>query len=193
MTAPTELRVAADRLIDGSGTPPVEGVEVVVRDGVIAAIEPARGDSGATRFRGATILPGIIDAHVHLSLPGDARPYEAMAQETDGQMVAHGLRNAASHLAAGVTTVRDNGSRNRVGFDIRQARGRTCRVGPSRSEAATSGGATAWRIRPVNAGPRSTALWPKAPITSRSWPVVAGQRAPTRAQRPIPWPSCERS
>jgi imidazolonepropionase-like amidohydrolase len=120
MTPPSELRIAADRLIDGSGAPPIDSVEVVIREGRIAAIEPARGDTGATRFRGATVLPGLIDAHVHLSLPGDARPYEAMAEENDAQMVAHGLRNAAAHLAAGVTTVRDNGSRNRVGFEIRE-------------------------------------------------------------------------
>lgn len=124
MTGPKpEHRVAADRLIDGTGAPPREGVEIVVREGRIAAIEPAanRGGHGeVTRFPGATILPGLVDAHVHLSLPGDARPYEAMAEETDAQMVAHGLRNAAIHLAAGVTTVRDNGSRNRVGFEIRE-------------------------------------------------------------------------
>jgi imidazolonepropionase-like amidohydrolase len=120
MTAPSELRIAADRLVDGSGAPPIDGVEVVIREGRIVAIEPARDDSGATRYRGATILPGLIDAHVHLSLPGDARPYEAMATETDAQMVAHGLRNAAAHLAAGVTTVRDNGARNLVGFEIRE-------------------------------------------------------------------------
>jgi imidazolonepropionase-like amidohydrolase len=42
-----------------------------------------------------------------------------MATESDAQMVAHGLRNAHLHLAAGVTTVRDNGARNLVGFAIR--------------------------------------------------------------------------
>jgi imidazolonepropionase-like amidohydrolase len=114
-----ELRLAADRVIDGTGAAPVTGLELVIRDGRIAAIEPARPEVGATRYPGATILPGLVDAHVHLSLPGDARPYEQMAMESDEQMVAHGLRNAAIHLGAGVTTVRDNGSRNRVGFEIR--------------------------------------------------------------------------
>lgn len=116
---PREFRIAADRLIDGTGAAPRTDVEVVVRDGRIAAVERARVDSGAVRYPGATLLPGLVDAHVHLSLPGDARPYEAMALESDAQMVEHGLRNAALHLAAGVTTVRDNGARNRVGFAIR--------------------------------------------------------------------------
>ena len=115
-----ELRIAADRLIDGSGAPPVEDAEVVIRGGRIAAVEPARADSRATRFAGATILPGLIDVHVHLSLPGDARPYEAVAAESDDRMIGYGLHNAAAHLAAGVTTVRDNGSRDRVGFAIRE-------------------------------------------------------------------------
>lgn len=115
----TEVRIAPDRLIDGTGAPPRTGVEVVVRDGRIAALEPARETAGTVRYPGATLLPALVDAHVHLSLPGDDRPYEQMALESDEQMVAHGLRNAALHLAAGVTTVRDNGARNRVGFAIR--------------------------------------------------------------------------
>ena len=114
-----EVRLAADRLIDGTGAPARAGVEVVVRDGRIAAIEAATPDSGARRFPGATILPGLVDAHVHLSLPADARPYEAMAGASDAEMIGFGLHNAAAHLAAGVTTVRDNGSRNLTGFEIR--------------------------------------------------------------------------
>ncbi|MBM4409092.1 MAG: amidohydrolase family protein [Chloroflexi bacterium] len=114
-----EFRIAADRLVDGTGAPAREGIEVVVRDGRIAALEPARADSGARRYPGATLLPGLVDAHVHLSLPGDGRTYEQMALDTDARMVEHGLRNAALHLAAGVTTVRDNGARNRLGFAIR--------------------------------------------------------------------------
>jgi imidazolonepropionase-like amidohydrolase len=68
-----------------------------------------------------TILPGFVDTHAHLSLPADGRTYEAVHQESDDYLIQTGLANARRHLASGVTTVRDNGARGRVGFAIRQA------------------------------------------------------------------------
>ncbi len=59
-------------LIDGTGTPPRSGVSVLVRDGRIVSVAPA----GATQptdvarvidGRGLVAIPGLIDAHVHLS------------------------------------------------------------------------------------------------------------------------------
>ncbi|HEY6202495.1 MAG TPA: amidohydrolase family protein [Candidatus Limnocylindria bacterium] len=70
-------------------------------------------------FPGCTLLPGIIDVHTHLSLAADGRTYEEMAADDDRAMVEIAARNARVHLQAGVTTVRENGARNDVGFTIR--------------------------------------------------------------------------
>jgi imidazolonepropionase-like amidohydrolase len=72
-------------------------------------------------FGDATIMPGLIDAHVHLTLFADRRFYEAMACEPDEMMALVAVRNLDLHLRAGVTTVRDNGSRNRVIFSVQEA------------------------------------------------------------------------
>lgn len=86
--------------------------------------------SWPTRHEAGTILPGFIDAHVHLSLPADGRDYAAMADDPDEMMALVGVRNLQRHLATGVTTIRDNGGRNRVTFIVRDAFRRGYFVGP---------------------------------------------------------------
>lgn len=67
---PASLVIRHATLIDGNGGPPRGGVTLVVRDGTIAAIvdgdEDARADI-AIDGRGLFVLPGLTDAHVHLS------------------------------------------------------------------------------------------------------------------------------
>lgn len=71
-----------------------------------------------------TIVPGLIDAHCHMTLSGDSRSYEEMARDPDEMMALAAVRNLQRHLSAGVTTLRDNGGRNRVVFVVREAAAR---------------------------------------------------------------------
>jgi imidazolonepropionase-like amidohydrolase len=118
------------RLLDGRGTPARDGVVVTVTDGRIAEIGDARGEapSGALDLAGRTLMPGLIDAHVHLSSdvsrsPGFG-PRAPLKGETPrprelGYFV---LANAAREfLRAGITTVRDVGSNDDEGIVLRQA------------------------------------------------------------------------
>jgi imidazolonepropionase-like amidohydrolase len=83
------------------------------------------------RFPDSTVLPGLVDAHTHFSLAGDGRTYEGMAEDSDVLMGIVGARNALVHLRAGVTTARDNGARNKVVFDLRDAIRRGWADGPT--------------------------------------------------------------
>lgn len=74
--APHEgTRVITDaRLLDGTGAEPVEPAKVVIRDDTIAAAGPAErieapDDAERVSANGMTVLPGLIDAHVHLGAP----------------------------------------------------------------------------------------------------------------------------
>jgi imidazolonepropionase-like amidohydrolase len=115
-----------DGLLDGTGVPAMHDVAIGLAGERIATVGPA-ADLQLPRgmrvtemdFRGFWITPGLIDEHTHLSLAGDGRSYEEMAMDPDEIMVLAGVLNLRRHLAAGVTTVRDNGARNRVGFMIR--------------------------------------------------------------------------
>lgn len=67
---------------------------------------------------GGWVLPGFIDAHVHLSLDGRIDPYEH-AEMTVPEQTARAVQNAVAQLEAGFTTVRDCGSRANIDVALR--------------------------------------------------------------------------
>lgn len=68
-----------------------------------------------------TVLPGFIDCHVHLHNDGVADPRAQAAADTDAVAVLRSARNARRTLEAGVTTIRDCGTRNGIAFSLRTA------------------------------------------------------------------------
>src|SRR5262249_46218502 len=79
-------------------------------------------DAKCFDFPGCTILPGLIDTHVHLvfsALHSHAAIIEQVTGETDGQLLGRALANAQAALHAGVTTVRDCGGRGRIIQEVR--------------------------------------------------------------------------
>lgn len=125
--SPGTVVVAADRLIDGTGRPPVAGGAVAIDGERIVAVGPV-GElmarfPGAVRhdFAGATLLPGFVDSHVHTTFSAGPVPFEDI--QADGETVV-GLRgavNARDALQAGVTTMRDLGGRDRTTLQLRDA------------------------------------------------------------------------
>ena len=77
-------------------------------------------DAEEIDVQGGFVLPGLIDAHIHLAI-GPGENYVEQFKSSDGVHLATGVVNARSALDSGVTTVRDLGARNRVAFDLREA------------------------------------------------------------------------
>lgn len=104
----SELWLVGARLVDGTGADPVDGLDVHVVDGGIAALGSAPAGAVALDVAGATITPGLIDAHVHL---GIASPITALLshQLSVAEIAADMFANAAQTLDAGYTSVRDTG------------------------------------------------------------------------------------
>ncbi|NUP81905.1 MAG: amidohydrolase family protein [Nonomuraea sp.] len=99
------LAIRARRLFDG-----VEMHHdrvVVVEDGRVAAVTSGAGHT--VDLGDVTLLPGLIDCHVHLAF--DAGPDPVGALERPG-LIDRMRVAAGQHLAAGVTTVRDLGDRD---------------------------------------------------------------------------------
>jgi imidazolonepropionase-like amidohydrolase len=68
--------------------------------------------------KGRTLMPGLIDTHVHLTASA-APDFEAAARQlNDARAALNAARNAARHLERGVTTVRDLGSVHAVACDV---------------------------------------------------------------------------
>ena len=119
--------IKCGRCIDGTGTPALENAVVVIEESKIVEVgeegevDIPRGiDVEEIDCSGMTVLPGLIDSHVHLAL-GAGDYYEEMFSNSDAHQLICGVINARSILDAGITTVKDCGARNRVAFDLREA------------------------------------------------------------------------
>jgi imidazolonepropionase-like amidohydrolase len=112
-----DVVVTAAWAIEGHRDRPVQpDAGVAIGQGLI--VDVGRADDlrarypAATRrhFSEASLLPGLIDGHCHLTQPGDGSSYEVGARSSPEQRHRRAEANARRHLQAGVTTLRDLGS-----------------------------------------------------------------------------------
>src|SRR4029078_87740 len=67
-----------------------------------------RADARVVDLGAATLLPGLIDLHTHLTSTG-VHWEDELLKTTPGQAALHGAHNALVTLMAGLTTFRDSG------------------------------------------------------------------------------------
>jgi imidazolonepropionase-like amidohydrolase len=115
----------AARLFDGTGAPPIEDAFLRVEDGAIKdvgrRVELGSAAGGARDFGDATLLPGLVNMHTHLTC--------SMSQDVTGDAIRdsyevkmmRAVENARAALYSGVTTIRDCGTLNSIVFAIREA------------------------------------------------------------------------
>ena len=124
MTTPGDTDyVVTGRLLGATlRDPPWPGV-VVVRGGEIVAAGPQRGIPRGRRIDlgDLVLIPGLIDAHVHLMWSGKPRALLDAIDLPTAYLAAQCTRNLSEALAAGITTVRDCGGLDEVVFPVRQA------------------------------------------------------------------------
>jgi imidazolonepropionase-like amidohydrolase len=116
--------VTADRMLDVVSGHMVEHPQITITDGRISAV----GSTGATApadarhvdLPGITLLPGLIDMHVHLTSDPKFSGYRYL-EFTDTFWTVVGVANAKRTLEAGFTTVRNVGSENYDDVALKQA------------------------------------------------------------------------
>lgn len=123
-------------VVDGTGAAPRKNTVVVVNGSKIAFVGsegefdiPAGKSCRYVDLPGKTVLPGLVDAHIHLAL-GTYGSYMDVMKDSDGVQLATGIINAKQMLDAGITTANDCGARNRVTFDLRDGWRRGLYPGP---------------------------------------------------------------
>lgn len=113
----------------------LEGHGVLIEDGCIAKVAPCgefEGYAGETvDTSGGTLLPGLIDCHVHLVYSGQPDPRSALARQSPAETALVTLENAQKDLAGGITAVRDCGGKDHLEFAVRDAIGRGTFPGPT--------------------------------------------------------------
>jgi len=129
------LRIRVGRLLDGTGGPAVEGAALLVIDGRIAEVgrdaavaQPE--DARTLDLPGTTALPGLMDAHVHVTMPPTLNPLADLDAESDQDGVVRGSAASERMVRAGITTAFDCGARGMTAYAIRDAIARGLTLGP---------------------------------------------------------------
>ena len=120
-TPPISLRVG--QLIDGRGGVR-RNVTVTVENGRIAAIEPNTSRPATYDFSALTLLPGLVDTHVHIDSHFGKDGRASNQGETPVERILYSAENAYTMLMAGFTTVQSIGSPSDVALREAIARGR---------------------------------------------------------------------
>jgi imidazolonepropionase-like amidohydrolase len=116
------IAIRAAKLFDGAGLAPdplvvvADGRIAEVASGSRAAVPP---DAELVELPGATLLPGLVDTHVHLAFDGSRDPVGALAARDDEALLDAMAAAARAQLRAGVTTVRDLGDRGYLSLRLR--------------------------------------------------------------------------
>jgi imidazolonepropionase-like amidohydrolase len=120
----TETVLQAHRVFDGERL--LDGPhKVYIEGGHITAVVPSDhpGEDVSVDLDDATILPGLVDAHVHLSFDASPDINALVRFDTPAAAALRSSMTAREHLAAGVTVVRDLGSPQGIVVDVARAVG----------------------------------------------------------------------
>ena len=157
LPAQAELLLRDITLIDGLGNPPIEHRDLWIKEGRIKAITQTGQDSPdgveLVDGRGLTVMPGLIDLHVHLGMtPSGIQNWSTEQTNT----------NLKALLYAGVTTVLDMGGNRDQIIPLRDAVNSGERIGPY----IVSVGATIHRLLSIKSVFDLTSKDAKAEITA---------------------------
>lgn len=116
----------ADRVLDTDPVRITNKAVIAIEDGAIAwvrkqsEIDATLDGVPTTDLGDVTLMPGLIDAHVHLGFDGGPTPVERMISESDPEQLALMLKSARELLSVGVTTARDLGARSYLDVVVRE-------------------------------------------------------------------------
>ena len=129
--------IKAGRLIDGLANRPLEKGAVLIEGSDIrqvGAVGEVRAPEGAAvdefSYPEGTILPGLVDVHVHFNYMGDGTHTDDVMKLPDELLLVRSLANARTHLQSGVTTIRECGSKHATTFSLREGVRQALAVGP---------------------------------------------------------------
>jgi len=128
------MLIRPTRIVDGEGGR-LDGHSVLVDGARIVRVAPDAAFDGhagpVLALEDSTLLPGLIDCHVHLCFGAEANPGEAVDRMAPGAVALRALDNAQATLRGGVTAVRDCGGKDYLEFAVRDACNAGRQTGPT--------------------------------------------------------------
>lgn len=116
--------IRAERLYDGTGAELIDDPAMILDGHTITAVDRASAlgrvdHADVVDLAGATLLPGLIDTHVHLCFDASPNVVDSLAAQDDVATLTAIADAARANLAHGVTTVRDLGDRTYLSLALR--------------------------------------------------------------------------
>ncbi len=129
----SKLIIKGGLFFDGKN-PPQEDQALIIDGNKVEAVIPVtelpdETDAQVINASGCTVLPGLIDCHVHITSSGDADS-SGDRLLPDTSLALRAAKNARILLEHGITTVRNMGSRNQIDIQVKQAIENGYIVGP---------------------------------------------------------------
>lgn len=159
-----DLVLTNARLIDGTGSAPKERATIVVNNGRITSV--LDGASAAeieaketVDLGGRTLLPGLINAHVHIMMDAGPDPFAAMNRDGLAATVLRGAQMGGRMIRAGITAARDLGGYEYGEMALRDAFASGEFIGPRllcAGKVITMTGGHGWPIGIESDGPDET-------------------------------------
>lgn len=114
----------ADRLFDGTGAAAIDKAFVQFENGLITAVgrqsDLGSKASEALDLGNATLLPGLINMHTHLTCSAGTHVLQEALHDSFETKMMRAVENARRSVLSGVTTIRDCGTLNPIVFAIRE-------------------------------------------------------------------------
>ncbi|HDK25973.1 MAG TPA: amidohydrolase family protein [Candidatus Atribacteria bacterium] len=111
-------------IIDGLNKEPIKQGVIIIEEKTIIAIGKegeVKIPEGAEVFQGETIMPGMIDCHIHFCLNGEANFTQLIIQSSLSTYAIKAVNYAKRTIESGFTTVRELGSPAHIGVSLRDA------------------------------------------------------------------------
>lgn len=137
-----------------------QDMAVVLQDDRIVDILPMgqidRSSPEVVDLSDKFVMPGLIDAHLHVNMDGKALPQSLFSMKTDGELTIISILNARANLLAGFTSIRDQGGAYFTEIAVKQAIDAGLLVGPrmmvSGMPLTATGGHADYRFAPHMSG-----------------------------------------
>ena len=129
--------ILCNNIIDGISDTPIKNKAILIDGSKISDIgprneikQPMGAEADIYDFSNSTVMPGMVDAHTHHNGFGDGRLGDELVKLPDEILVLNSARNARKSLFSGVTTIRENGPKNKTMLELRKNIVRGDQIGP---------------------------------------------------------------